>query len=74
MFFFFSQGVQTATNIRDDERGGRAHVKFVEGNTSQYDEIITNALGPPAGIKDAAEAEEDEAFSRKHASNTKLYR
>lgn len=68
------KGVQTATNIRDDERGGRAHIKFVEGSASQYDEIITNALGPPAGIKDAAEAEEDEAFSRKHASNTKLYR
>ncbi|PIK60974.1 villin, partial [Apostichopus japonicus] len=68
------KGTEVAQNIRDDEHGGRSKIHIVDGSRTEYDEILTNALGAVSGIKAASEVEEDEAFSRKHAASTKLYR
>lgn len=74
MSWLLLQGTEVAQNIRDDEHGGRSKIHIVDGSRTEYDEILTNALGAVSGIKAASEVEEDEAFSRKHAASTKLYR
>ncbi|XP_041478861.1 advillin-like isoform X2 [Lytechinus variegatus] len=71
-------GTQTAKGIRDDEKGGKAKVLFVDNDKFDPETLkvceAKNALGPRGGVKPQAAKDDDERFSRKQASQTRLYK
>nr|XP_054758423.1 advillin-like [Lytechinus pictus] len=72
------KGTQTAKGIRDDEKGGKAKVLFVDNDKFDAETLkiceAKNALGPRGGVKPQAAKDDDERFSRKQASQTRLYK
>ncbi|XP_030829530.1 advillin isoform X2 [Strongylocentrotus purpuratus] len=72
------QGTQAAKGIRDDERGGKARILFVDDDKLDAETLkvceAKVALGPRGGIKPQAAKDDDERFSRKQAAQTRLYK
>ena len=69
----YHQGLEVARDVRDNERGGRAHVQTIEQeNSAKADPAVLKALGSPPDSFPAPK-EDDDTFVRKNVANTKLY-
>ncbi|XP_033113783.1 advillin-like isoform X1 [Anneissia japonica] len=69
------KGIEVAQSIRDDERGGRAHIEVLNGAQKEINPVALAALGGQKGsIASASAGGDDEKFSRKLQANTKLYK
>nr|CBX24534.1 advillin protein [Paracentrotus lividus] len=72
------KGTQAAKGIRDDEKGGKAKIVFVDNDKFDADILkiceAKVALGPRGAVKPKPAQDDDERFSRKQASQTRLYK
>ncbi|XP_071484632.1 LOW QUALITY PROTEIN: advillin-like [Diadema antillarum] len=72
------KGTQVAKEIRDDEKGGKARIYFVDNDKFDAETLKIsegkNALGPRGGVKPQPAKDDDERFSRQQASQTRLYK
>ncbi len=65
-----AKGFDVATNIKNQERGGKASIVVLEDGTNDNDSEFWSALGSTSGrvaVADASSAGDDEAFEKSSA-------